>query len=166
MSKIDSTLTAERLRELLHYDPDTGSFTWKVKVSHRCVIGSEAGTLQKRGYRTIGIAGKRYQAHRLAWLYVHGEWPAGEVDHWNGAHADNWIKNLRDVPPRVNKQNIRAANKDNSSGFLGVSRNGKRWAAQLDNGGRKVYIGTYDSPQEAHEAYVLAKRKIHPGCTL
>lgn len=160
------TLTRSRLLEILHYDPLSGRFTWKARASHRCVIGAEAGTLQKRGYRTIGIAGKRYPAHRLAWLYFHGCWPAGEIDHINGEHADNRIENLRDVPPRINKQNIRRPNRDNLSGFLGVSPNGRRWAAQLDNGGKKIYIGTFDTPEEAHAAYVLAKRQIHPGFTL
>ena len=159
-------LTQAKLCALLHYDPETGRFTWKAKTSIRSVIGAEAGALQKRGYRSIGLCGHRYFAHRLAWLYVHGEWPKGEIDHINGLHADNRIANLRDVPPQLNKQNIRKCNRDNKSGFLGVSANGKRWAAQLDRNGRKVYIGTFDTPEEAHRAYVAAKRRLHPGSTL
>jgi hypothetical protein len=74
--------------------------------------------------------------------------------------------NLRDVSPRENKQNLRKPNRDNKAGLLGVSPNGKRWAAQVESNGRKFYLGTYDTPEEAHAKYLVAKRNLHAGCTL
>lgn len=69
-------LTQCRLRELLSYDPDRGIFVWRVKAARNTIIGSEAGRISSGGYREIGVGGRLYFAHRLAWLYVHGEWPS------------------------------------------------------------------------------------------
>jgi hypothetical protein len=83
-------LTAERLRELLNYDPDTGVFTWRVRPVHSHRVGDIAGSVRTtRGYRLIGVAGRVYKAHRLAWLYMMGEWPKDQIDHINRDPSDN-----------------------------------------------------------------------------
>jgi hypothetical protein len=102
-----STITAERLRQLLHYDPERGVFTWLSRPAERSwntrFAGTRAGTINGLGYVVIGILGRRYKAHRLAWLYVHGEWPGRELDHINCDKSDNRIANLR---PATRSQNI------------------------------------------------------------
>lgn len=90
-------LTAERLRELLDYDPETGYFRWRRDVGARAWKGQLAGTMARDGYEYIGIDRRRYPAHRLAWLYVHGEWPRGLLRHLNWLRSDNRLENLREA---------------------------------------------------------------------
>lgn len=165
MAKAD--LTAQRLRELLHYDPDTGVFTRAVSQKGRngragCVAGGKTDS----GYIRIGIHNRLHMAHRLAWLYVFGAWPAGVVDHIDGDKTNNRIENLRDVSTSVNMQNQRTAQAKNASGFLGVTRHGNRFEASIKLNGVNHYIGSYATPETAHEAYVSVKREIHDGCTI
>jgi len=161
-------LTAQRLRELLHYDPETGLFTRLVVTCNKVKIGDVAGTLQGSGHIGIRVLGKIRQAHRLAWLYMTGEWPTGEVDHIDGVPTNNRWANLRDVTRPINMQNRRRAYANNKSGFLGVDYrpNLGKWAAQIGVNGAKIYLGLFDSPESAHDAYVSAKRKYHEGNTL
>jgi hypothetical protein len=160
-------LTAARLRELLSYDSDAGLFTRLVSGRGRgSVAGNIAGCKNTHGYIRIGIAGRIYMAHRLAWFYTHGVWPAGDIDHINGEKSDNRLSNLRDVSTSVNMQNQRAAQPRNASGFLGVTRHGSRFEASIKINGVNRYLGSYGSPQEAHAAYLQEKRRIHPGCTI
>ena len=93
------SLTQERLKELLKYFPRTGRFRWRVRGPRGEPVGREAGT-RHGGYRSIGIDGVRHYEHRLAWLYVHGEHPTGDIDHDNGNPADNRISNLKHCPTR------------------------------------------------------------------
>jgi hypothetical protein len=165
-----ANLTAARLRELLLYDPTTGIFHWRVSRKGTRRDGL-AGGVSAHGYVKIGVdrTGQQY-AHRLAWLYMVGEWPTGEIDHINGDRADNRWANLREVTPRENKQNKRKPQRNNKSGFLGVSISSNcpsRWIAQikLPNGKNKS-IGMFKTPEEAHEAYLRVKRAIHKGCTI
>jgi hypothetical protein len=92
------TLTREQLKEALDYNPDTGLFTWKKlpKAAHRKKVGEIAGSHDEKGYIRIGINGTVYKSHRLAWLYVYGQWPSKIIDHVNGVNDDNRISNLRD----------------------------------------------------------------------
>ena len=158
-------LKAERLRELLNYDPETGVFTWRVSRRATARPGSVAGTITPKGYRAIWI-GANYRAHRLAWLYVHGEWPSGEIDHIDGNRANNAIANLRDVSTSFNHENLRKARSDSRHGFLGVSPMGKRWKARITVRGKFQHLGIYDTPEEAHAVYLEAKRRLHAGCTI
>ena len=122
-----------------------------------------------RGYVDVCLFGKRYGAHRLAWLHALGEWPAGEIDHINGNRADNRLANLRDVSHAVNTQNIRAPHRRNtSSGLLGVRRGKEslRFEACIRVNRRHVCIGRFDTAEQAHQAYLAAKREFHEGCTL
>jgi len=159
-------LTRERLQELLHYDPETGVFTWRVKPSRRVRTGATAGCFDKEGYWQIKVEKRIYFAHRLAWLYVHGVWPENVIDHKNREKADNRICNLRDVTQSVNMQNQVEAMANNRSGFLGVAapRLGKRrFAANIQVGGIQRRIGWADTAQEAHAMYMQTKRAEHVG---
>lgn len=165
MSK--ANLTPARLRELLHYDPETGVFTWRVQANNnRARVGAVAGTPHRRGYIHIGVGGFQYLAHRLAWLYAYGVWPTGHIDHVDGCKTNNALANLRDVSRAINMQNLKGPRRDNQCGYLGVSVNKKRWKAEIFVNGRRRHIGTYDTPELAHEAYLAAKRHMHEGCTL
>jgi hypothetical protein len=159
-------LTIERLKHLLHYDPDTGVFTHRV-ARKRVVVGEEAGHVDaSHGYRTICIDYKKYYAHRLAIFYMTGEWPTKLVDHWDTNRLNNRYKNLRDASRLVNQQNLRKANTDNSSGLLGAHKKRGKWSSQIRVSGKVIRLGSFDTAEQAHEAYVSAKRELHVGCTL
>lgn len=162
-------LTAERLREVLHYDPLVGVFTWKARVEPtKMKPGQVAGWVEWARRRiTIEIDQHNYRAHRLAWLYVHGVWPAGVIDHINGDSLDNRIANLRDTSQLVNVQNIRVS-KNSASGLLGAFwvKSRRHWRSSIRANGKVVYLGQFHTPEEAHAAYVAAKRRLHEGCTI
>jgi len=157
-------LTAEQLREALDYDPATGLFRWKVQPSSKARVKADdiAGCLTTDGYRHIMLDRKWHLAHRLAWLHMHGVWPIDQLDHRNGVRDDNRIANLREATRRQNSQNQRLANRTNTSGLLGAYPNHDRWRAQIRFGGRCYNLGTFDTPEAAHAAYLAAKRHLHP----
>jgi hypothetical protein len=157
-------LTAARLRELLHYDPETGVFT-RV-TSNPATNGRPVGWLDGEGHRYLRVGGVIYAAHRLAWLFSYGEWPRDVIDHVNGEKDDNRLPNLRDVDMYINMQNIRRARIDSSTGILGVSQYKKRFRADIKVNGKRKYLGNFITPELAHAAYVAAKRLYHPGCTI
>lgn len=152
----------------IHYDPVTGQFTWA--ISARGVVkGKPAGTIDREGYRVVKLGRKPYRAGRLAWFLVHGAWPIGSIDHINGNRADDRLCNLRDVPHELNMQNKRVAMRNNRScGLLGVTWNKQhhRWQSKLMVNKVFHHVGLFDSAEEAHEAYVLKKRQLQPGCTI
>ncbi len=160
-------LSAKTLRERLVYEPGTGVFR-RMLDEGGCKAGAEAGHRHKNGRVNIFVLGKLYRAHRLAWLYVTGVWPIGDIDHINGDPGDNRFANLRDVTKSVNQQNRRASNRDAASGLLGVSWHsiGKKWRATIRVDGKSKYLGLFDDEYAAHEAYLKAKRELHAGCTL
>lgn len=154
-------LTQSRLKELLHYEPDTGEFTWLVRTSRRVKIGDIAGSQNGQGYQCIRIDWKPYRAHRLACLYIDGEWPEYEIDHINGVRSDNrWI-NLRYATRSENSQNKRAST-SNNCGFIGVSRFRNKWRARIMLAGREKHLGCFPTPEDAHTAYLAAKANLHP----
>lgn len=163
-------LTADRVRTLLHYDPDTGVFTNRVHRGSTARAGHPAGCRSIRdGYLRIRVDGVLYLSHRLAWLYAHGAWPRGEVDHRNGVRADNRLENLRDASSSMNSQNQRTARRDNkTTGLLGASYMvaRQRYRASIFVEGKHVHLGLFATALEAHSAYLAAKRAHHPGCTI
>ena len=159
-------ITAEQLREILDYSAETGVFIWRIRPSKSVKAGNIAGNINKVGYSTLGIQGKIYNAHRLAWLYIRGTWPVGLIDHINGIKADNRFENLRDVGAEGNSQNIRKPNRRNKSGFMGVIWYQNKWRASMSVNGKSKWLGDYSTPEEAHQAYLNAKRIFHVACTI
>lgn len=160
-------LTQDRLKAVLDYNPETGVFVWKEWRGGKAHAGTAAGRLS-RGYVGIGVDGRRYRAHRLAWLYVTGEWPADEIDHINGAKADNRWVNLRQADRSINNQNRVRAHRNNTTGVLGVRPmlGTTRFFASIRIRGRSIHLGTFDTTEQAHAAYLDAKRREHAGCTI
>lgn len=159
-------LSVERLRALLHYEPDTGALTWLVKPNKRLAAGHPAGCRVPEGYRIVTAEGCRTYAHRIAWALTYGAWPKGEIDHIDGDPSNDRISNLRDVTHRTNAQNVRRSfcGRD---GLLGTSkRSDGRVLALIWHEGKQRYLGTFYTEQDAHVAYVTAKRQLHEGCTL
>jgi hypothetical protein len=163
-------LTAERLREVVDYDPATGAFTRKVRLAHRHHVGDRADFLINKGpmtgYARVSIDSKRYLAHRVAWFYIYGVWPGQFIDHINGVKSDNRISNLRLATATLNQENTRVPKAHNKCGYLGVVAHQSRWRATLRVNKKRVDLGCFDTPEEAHAAYVEAKRKYHKGCTI
>ena len=160
-----SDLTAARLRALLSYDCESGSFRW-LRPRGKAASKPTAGSSDSGGYIKIGIAGHDYRAHRLAWLYVSGEWPKGQLDHMDGNPSNNAIANLRDVPQHVNQQNQRRPHADNAHGFMGVSRRKNCWLARINSNGVHHYLGVFRTAEAAHAAYLTAKRATQSGGTI
>lgn len=176
-----TNLTADLLRQLVDYTPSTGLFTWKrrpvemFKDLRACeawngrYAGKAAGG-RSGDYIGLRINGRSYLAHRLAWLYVHGVWPGDEVDHRNGNRFDNSINNLRSANRNINAQNIRSRPANAEALPLGVyllKRKAPRpYSASIRIGGRARHLGYFLSAEEAHAAYLTAKRTHHEGCTI
>jgi len=154
MSKI---LTIDRLKQMLAYNPDTGVLTWATSPKYDIAVGSKAGCYRKiDGYECVRLDGKLYLAHRIAWFYVHGAWPSHELDHVNGKRTDNHMANLR-LATRVQNSGNTRPHKDSETGFKGVSiykRSGK-FRARL----RNKTIGYFDTPEQAHAAYMAVAQK-------
>lgn len=160
-------LTADLLRSQYLYCAATGLFTRK--TTHNIFkVGSVAGSVNSVGYVMLVLGRKKYAAHRLVFLYVHGVMPAEQVDHINGIKNDNRLVNLRCVSPSVNNQNRIVVRSDNSSGAMGVSRcsGGEKWRARIMLHGKETSLGRFDTKAEASMAYLKAKRKMHEGCTI
>lgn len=163
-----SELTQSRLKELLHYDQETGVFTRIVTTNNRAKAGSVAGSKTGNGYLQVTIRWRQYSLHRLAWLYVHGTWPESDIDHINGVRTDNRIENLRDVSRSGNIQNTRKARSNSTSGVLGVTfdKSRNKWLAAITTEGKRKHIGRFESKDDAQKSYVEAKRIYHKTCTI
>lgn len=151
-------ISHQRLLEVLNYDPETGEFTWATSRP-KAREGDPAGCVKADGYRYIRVDYRAYLGHRLAWFYVTGAWPETGLDHKNRIRSDNRIANLRLATVSQNGANSPTKNK---TGLKGVQPYGKkpRYAARLFTGGKNHYLGTFDTPEEAHEAYKKAAEKF------
>ena len=161
----EARLTAERVRELFHYDQDTGVFTRRVtRQGLKARAGDIAGTRKPSGYLSIWICGANFMVHRLAWLYVHGTWPEGQVDHINQVKADNRIANLRVATHAENMQN-RKPYKTNSTGLRGVYRRKTQpdhlFYAAIKVNRKTINLGAFRTAEEAHAAYCAAAARLH-----
>ena len=157
-------LDAQRVRDVLDYDPVTGVFRWKMLTSkqvHRAHVGDEAGAPDKLGYRMIGIDRKVYLSHRLAWVWMTGEWPLIDIDHANGDPSDNRWCNLREATESQNKANT-GPQKNNTSGFKGVYwvKSHKKWSALIRKDKKLRFLGYFDTPEAAHAVYAAEASKL------
>ena len=159
-------LTQEYLRDVLDYQPETGVFTWKISPNKRIRVGDATGTSLSSGYRRVRVLGTSYRAHRLAWFYVHGEWPPEQIDHINGVRDDNRIKNLRCATYTENQKNKRRG-KNNTSGVVGVSWNKQRqkWHVVIKVNRQDIFLGLYEDWFESVCARKSAENKygFHPN---
>jgi len=150
---MEGELTAARLRELLVYEPATGRFFWRRRTGSQAA-GAQAGCINAAGYRVIRVDGRLRYAHRLAWLYVHGKWPEGEIDHHNNVPGDDRIDNLRLANHTENMWNMRRF-RTNRSGFKGVHYHTQcgKWAAAIKVENRNVHLGLFLTREAARDAY-------------
>ena len=158
-------LTQERLKKLLHYDPDTGIFAWKVSRG-TVKVGKITGYVDINGYTIIGVDHKIYTAHRLAWLFVYGYFPENDLDHIDRIRYHNWILNLREVSHQCNVRNS-GNRKDNISGVKGVSwhKREKKWVAQIAVNEKQISIGGYSSFDNAACARLAGEQCLNwDGC--
>lgn len=168
ISRVVRSLEIGVLRERLWYDKEAGTFIWAISGRGLPGAGKIAGSQAAGGYWRIHILGVTYLAHRLAWFYVYGTWPTCEIDHINGNRTDNRIENLRDVSVAENRQNQRRAQRTSQHGFLGAHFDKRKrvWRARIHHQGKYLSLGHHETPQEAHAAYIAAKRRLHPGCMI
>jgi hypothetical protein len=161
---MNPTISHARLLELVSYDPQTGIFTNRVTRAKRAKQGDVCGSKTGLGYIEMRIEGVRVLGHRLAWFYVHGEWPKHRIDHIDGDPSNNRLTNLRDVLHQTNMQNIALRN-STASGLAGAYPVGKRFKALIRLDGSSRHLGYFDTAEAAHAAYVAAKLKHHAGFT-
>ena len=146
------------------YDPDNGIFYRKVKGGN-----IKCGWTDKFGHKRVRIKNKEFMMHRVIWFYVHGKWPDYEIDHINNDPSDNRICNLRDVPHYINLQNTRGYKKSVSTHpYMGISFHArdKLWCAKIRANGKRISLGYFKKPEDAANAYIAAKRRLHAGCTI
>ena len=163
-------LTQTKLKELLNYCPETGIFTWKVITSNRARLDCPAGNLTSHGYIRISVLGNVYYAHRLAWLYVHGEFPKNEIDHINRVTTDNRIDNIRLATHNQNLRNL-SKKKNNKSGYIGVSwaKREHKWEAYCTHKGKRYSLGYFNTAENASNTYQKFSKTVfgefHHGIT-
>lgn len=152
-------ITQQQLKEILHYDPETGIFRWRhERVNGQIKPWTIAGNIQTKGYVMLCINYIRHLGHRLAWLYMTGNWPTKGIDHIDGNRSNNKFTNLREATCKENCEN-RGLSKTNKSGFRGVNFHptSKKWLARVGHNYKQVYIGLFDTAEEANIA-AIAKR--------
>lgn len=156
-------LTLERIRELLHYDPATGVWTWLVSRGSRAAGTQSRGSLTNKGYLLICVDDKRYLAHRLAWLYMTGAWPEALVDHRDRDGTNNIWLNLRAATYVENGQNTNAVRNLRGDSFRGICQRAPgNWIAYISTRGRRRHLGTFTTPEQASAAYERARALLHP----
>jgi hypothetical protein len=153
-------LTQERLKEILHYDPDTGEWRWLIKPRDGMQIGDKAGWGRNR--RHIEFNGRQYRAARLAFFYMTGNWPSNDMDHKSRKSSDERWSNLRSATRLQNNQNAKLPI-TNTSGYKGVYFNKKlqMWVAQINNNKKHIYLGSFNTAKEAAYAYDRGARQYH-----
>lgn len=157
-------LPIEVARFLLEYDADAGVLRWRVPVGGRTRAGSIAGcrTSHSKGYPVVSLFGRTYVAHRLAWFIYYGKWPMRQLDHVDNDPANFKIANLREVDDSQNRMNT-SRYRNNTSGYKGVyfNKRDRKWAASICARGKSTFLGYFDTPEAASEAYRAAAPLIH-----
>lgn len=154
-------LSQHELMQLLTYSPETGEFRWLVTSSNRAVSGSVAGSQTSKGYVAIQVLGQRHLAHRLAWLYMTGEWPSGQIDHKDRRRSNNRWSNLREASNRQNAHNVavKASSKTGLKGVHFIAEAGL-FTARIRHDGKRISLGCYRTAEEAHLAYVAKAEEL------
>ena len=166
MNKAD--FNPARLRDIFDYNPETGVLVWLDGRQK----GLAAGSTDARGYCQVSVGSRddrlRTHVHQVAWAYMTGEWAPHDIDHINHDKSDNRFCNLRALSRSLNQQNQIRGHSGSLTGLLGVVPNRKtgRYMARIHVNGKSKQVGTFGTPEEAHAAYVEAKRRLHPACTL
>lgn len=162
----DAELTLEYAKSKLSYDERTGELRWIVSVNSRAKSGAVAGCDHGCGYISVGLCGKIFLAHRLAWFIHFGTWPKLQLDHINGDKKDNRIVNLREVTNSQNAQNVIRARPESATGLRGVifDKAKRLWRADIRINGSRKYLGYFSEKEKAHNAYLEAKSKYHIAC--
>lgn len=154
-------LTAESVKSIFNYDPETGHLTWATKMCKKFGVGDRVGSVDAHGYRQVNVCKNWRKEHRVIWLWMTGEWPDGQIDHINGVRDDNRWVNLRVVTNLQNAQNrTKVVSK---TGLLGVSlrKSTGKYEAHIREGGRKIHLGYFDTAEQAHAIYLKAKSIYH-----
>jgi len=151
---MNTLASMNEFHDYFKYNPETGDIIWIKKSSRGTVVGSVAGTLHHDGYIQIRFKGKLYGAHRLAWFLYYGQW-IDLVDHENGIGSDNRITNLRAATKRQNAQNSRSKSKHKGVTWAATSQ---KWRARIVVDGKEHHLGVFESPDDAHAAYVTAAK--------
>lgn len=153
-------LTLEHLKEVLSYCKLTGKFIWLISTRGRQQAGDIAGSVYPHGYRYIKIDKVPHRASRLAWFYVYGEWPAGQIDHKNLRRADDRFSNLRDSTPSQNRRNTRG-DAGSATGIKGVYRARRHFRASIFVQGEIIHLGMFDDVEAAKHARKLAEIRYY-----
>ena len=151
----------EQLRKLLHYEPDTGLFRWKVNRRGTAKVGSVAGTSNGQGYINVTINEKRFKAHRLAWALYYNQDPGGmQIDHIDKNKSNNKIINLRLASNRRNGANS-GPRKNNKLGVKGIYYKNDKFRAAIKKNGKNYHLGYYDTIEEASDVYWAAAQELY-----
>lgn len=154
----ERTLSEEKqlIDELLEYisvDVVSGTCAWIKSTNRKIKIGSVAGTSRKDGYTVINFKGKQFRRHRIVYYVSTGILPV-MIDHKKGVSFGDGIDNLQEVTNTQNTQK-KGIQKNNTSGFIGVTWNtvNEKWIAQITIDGKVTYLGSFDDPEKANDAY-------------
>ena len=152
----------EHLKQILHYNPKTGIWTWLIEFNNGIKVGDVAGGLIGSGYIQIAIGKTPYKAHRLAWFYMTGKWPKVDIDHRDLNRSNNKWGNLREATRNQNMHN-RKLDAKNTTGFKGVAWhvNHQVFYARIAINGKRIWLGCFNTSEEASEAYLQASKKLH-----
>lgn len=159
----EAALSHDFLRSIIAYCPETGIFKWREKRGVNGRSDRHAGYVMANGYRVIRVDYSKFLAHRLAWFYMHSEWPEEEIDHINLVKDDNRITNLREASRAGNCRNV-GIKKHNKLGVKGVHRHSQcrnRFVANITINAKTTYLGIFDTAEDAHQAYAEASIKHH-----
>lgn len=163
-------LTKETLQKHMRYDQESGHLIWVVPTGHRAKAGQAAGAPHSAGYRFVSVFGRKYLVHHLVWLYHHGELPPKhlDIDHKDGDRANSRIENLRLVSRTENLAGGRGRSNPILPGVMPTPSG--RYASAVHINGKRMYLGTFDTPEEAHEVHKVAHvkhfgeaSKFHPN---
>ena len=149
-------MTQNELKEALNYEPSTGIFTW-IKNN------KEAFGICPLGYKRLKLKGKTYKQHRLAWLYMEGYFPKEFIDHINGIKTDNRFCNLREATNTENQHNRIKPSSNSSHNLIGITWNkeASKWCSRISVDKKRIHLGYFGDKENAHQAYLDAKRKYH-----